>query len=210
MASFTSSTSFSTNNNNSNNEEPPPEQINSLYDQVQKLQEQVRLRELYRIKVTDKITELIKEGHLMDGKISGIQSNFNKLHELTQNSIKATKRKRKERIAGEREIENLKRHIRNNSIEINKYNKEINNYTNETNDLKASLKKIGNIILEIRRRIQKNKLDASNHAITRNSLVVREKTIKSRVDQSISQNAKSIMQIERLLMDVDRLNNEPL
>ena len=71
-----------------------------------------------------------------------------------------------------REIENLKRHIRNNSIEINKYNKEINNYTNETNDLKASLKKIGNIILELRRRIQKNKLECVSVVITTLGLIL--------------------------------------
>ena len=36
-----------------------------------------------------------------------------------------------------------------------------------------------------------------------------KRTVKGRVDQSISQNAKSIMQIEQLLMDVKKLNDEP-
>jgi chromosome segregation ATPase len=185
------------------------EQNASLYAQVQKLQEQVQLRKLYCSKVTEKINDLTKEKHLLDLKISGINSNFNRLHALTQTAIRSTKRKQKERIAGEREIENLKRQIRNHSIEINNYNEETTNLTSETNGLKESLNKLNIIVRQLRRGIQKNKLDSNKHASERNFLVTRDKTVKGRVDQSISQNAQSIVQIEQLLMDVDKLNNEP-
>ena len=44
----------------------------------------------------------------------------------------------------------------------------------------------------------------------RNFLCTAEKRLGGGVDQSISQNAKSIMQIVALLMDVKKLNDEPL
>ena len=60
---------------------------------------------------------------MLDGKISGIQSNFNRLHKLTQAAIQTTKRHRKERIAGEREIENLQH--------IKQYKQELENTTSK-------------------------------------------------------------------------------
>ena len=183
--------------------------MNSLYDQVHELQKRIRFRQLHRQKISEEITSLTKEKHLLDGKISGIQSNFNRLHKLTQAAIQTTKRHRKERIAGEREIENLKQHIQQHKQEISKYYQQTDGLTEVTYQIKLSLEKLGAIGRELRRKIQQNKIELNKHVAERNFLCTRERTVKGRVDQSISQNAKSIMQIEQLLMDVKKLNDEP-
>lgn len=191
-------------------EEPQGEEVSSLYDQVHDLQKRIRLRQLHRQKISKEIACLTKEKHLLDGKIGGIQSNFNRLHNLTQGAMQTTRRQRKERIAGEREIDNLKQHIRQHKEEIRKYDQQTADLTKETDQLKLSLKKLGAIGRELKKRIQQNKIEINKHVAERNFLYTRERTVKGRVDQSISQNAKSIMQIEQLLMDVKKLNDEPL
>ena len=190
-------------------EGPQGEEVGSLYDQVHELQKRIRFRQMHRKKVSEEIVSLTKEKHLLDGKISGIQSNFNRLHKLTQAAIQTTKRHRKERIAGEREIENLKQHIQQHKQEISKYDQQTAGLTEETDQLKLSLEKLGAIGRELRRRIQQNKIELNKHVAERNFLYTRERTVKGRVDQSVSQNAKSIMQIEQLLMDVKKLHDEP-
>ena len=93
-------------------------------------------------KIGEEIVSLTKEKHLLDGKISGIQSNFNRLHKLTQAAIQTTKQHQKERIAGERENEDLKQHIQQHKQEIRKYDQQTAGLTEETDQLKLSLEKL--------------------------------------------------------------------
>ena len=94
---------------------------------------------------------------------------------------------------------------------IQQHKQEVVNTTNKqlahrgNRPAKLSLEKLGAIGRELRRKIQQNKIELNKHVAERNFLCTRERTVKGRVDQSISQNAKSIMQIEQLLMDVKSL-----
>ena len=169
-----------------------------MYDQVHDLQ-----KNTFASTAPPIFACLTKEKHLLDGKIGNNPSS-----NLTQ-TMQTTRRQRKERIAGEREIENLKQHIQQHKQEIRKYDQQTAGLTEETDQLKLSLEKLGAIGRELKRRIQQNKIEINKHVAERNFLYTRERTVKGRVDQSISQNAKSIMQIEQLLMDVKKLNDEP-
>jgi len=177
-----------------------------LTKQLVVLEKQIAERKERGKMLQKQVVEMEKKNTLLDGKMKKIQSNFNRIHDVTLSAQKEYNHTITERLALEREMKNMVRRVSVAKEETKTFRAEERRICSELEVVTERTGKLQKIVGEFRRKLQAERRHGQQVKVKSRFLVSREKTVGKRVDQAVASNANAIMKIEGLLKEIQTLN----